>query len=483
MLLLLAACLAPHPPPPAAEAAAPAPPALPPGPDLIDVAAPRELRGLWVTTVHNLDFPSRRGLDAEQAKAELLRIVETAHGLGFNALVFQVRSEADAVYTSALEPWSRFLTGTQGRDPGFDPLATLLTEAHARGMEVHAWFNPFRAAAAHGNPTAANHVSRTQADALCRWGKVDWLDPGDPEVRDHTLAVIDDVVRRYDVDGVHLDDYFYPYPDGDLVFPDADTYAAYRATGGTLERDAWRRQNVDTLVQAIGERVAAIRPTVRYGISPFGIWRPGYPEGIRGMDQVEKLHADPLAWYKQGWIHYLAPQLYWSTKKEGQRYGLLLPWWDAQVTRERPLLVGLDLTRVGTTSEWSLDELRAQVELSRQAANTAGQIWFRTRPVLEDQAGVAGLLRELYATPALPFATPGQPPARPTAIEVAPGLAKIAEPQPDDVRGYALYTGDGKFERFLPPATAEVPLASGSWAISAVRRGALESRALRFEVP
>jgi uncharacterized lipoprotein YddW (UPF0748 family) len=457
-----------------------------PVPDLVPVAVPREFRGLWVATVSNLDFPSRRGLAPAEAIAELTAIVDGAHTRGFNALVFQVRPEGDALYASRLEPWSRFLTGSQGGDPGFDPLATLIELAHGRGIEVHAWFNPYRAAAARGAPTAENHVSRTCSGAVCPWGNVVWLDPGAEDVRKHTLAVIDDVLTRYDIDGVHLDDYFYPYPDGNKAFPDADTYEAYVKGGGALSRSEWRRHNVDTMVEQIAGLVAQRRPDCRFGISPFGIYRPGQPAGIRGMDQVEALNADPLKWYQQGWVHYLAPQLYWSTQREAQRYDRLLGWWNEQVDPSRPLLVGLDATKVGKDPEWTLDELRKQVELSRAADRTAGQIWFRATPVLTDQAGLGGLVAELYASPALPPATPGfSPEPAPPKVVVEAGAVALEDPDPSSTRAFVLYGAAGeelKVDRILGPATREVPLTAGTWAISAVRRGGVESPGVRFVV-
>jgi uncharacterized lipoprotein YddW (UPF0748 family) len=457
----------------AASEATPAPP-LEPVPELIEVSVPREFRGVWVATVSNLDFPSRKGMAPEEAKAELAKIAEAAKQRGLNALVFQVRPEGDAFYPSTLEPWSRFLTGEQGKDPGFDPLATLLEEAHSRGIEVHAWFNPYRAAAARGSPTAEQHVTRWAADAVCPWGKVTWLDPGVEKVREHTLAVID---------------YFYPYPDpaAGSTFPDQASYQAYCDGGGTLERDAWRRQNVDVMVERIAQTVSERCPDCRFGISPFGIYRPGIPAGITGMDQVEKLHADPLAWHKQGWVDYLAPQLYWPTSKEAQRYDKLLTWWNEQVSLERPLLVGLDIMKVGKEPAWTLQEVRTQVELSRQADRTVGQIWFRASAVVNNQAGVADVLSELYASPALPPPTPRlQGPAAPPKVQVGPDGISIEESDPESVRAYVLYkvVEEGpQVERILPPVTSTVPLQPGTWALSAVRRGSVESLGVRFTMP
>jgi uncharacterized lipoprotein YddW (UPF0748 family) len=453
--------------------------------DLVDVAVPRELRGMWVATVSNLDFPSRAGLAAAQQRAELDTLVDTASDLGLNALVFQVRPEADAFYASALEPWSRFLTGRQGGDPGFDPLAYLVEAAHARSLEVHAWFNPYRAATSRKATLADAHLARRAVSTVRAWGSLLWLDPGVPEVRDHTVAVVGDVLDRYDVDGIHLDDYFYPYPERGRTFPDEATYRTYLATGGQLERDAWRRGNVDALIQGLASEVHTRRPDVRFGVSPFGIYRPGSPEGVRGMDQVAALHADPLAWYAHGWVDYLAPQLYWTTTKEPQRFDRLLTWWNDQVVHERPLLVGLDLTKVGSDPAWTLDELRAQVTLSRAADTTAGHLWFRAAPVLADTAHLRSLFRDLYAEPALP-----PPLARGSTTEVAPPTlrvkgATVTLDSSTDLRAYVLYrsTPEGwQADQILSADTTTLTPGPGTWAVSAVDRRGTESRAVRCEL-
>ncbi|MEM6931782.1 MAG: family 10 glycosylhydrolase, partial [Myxococcota bacterium] len=226
------------------KAPAPDPGPAPPEPDpvdLVDVEAPRELRAVWVATVFNLDFPTRRGLSPAGGRRELERMVDQLADRGINALIFQVRSECDALYASELEPWSRYLAGQQGRDPGYDPLADLIALAHARGLEVHAWFNPYRAGAKAGDRNHASHISNRAEEHLVRWGSNLWLDPGAKKVQDHAVAVIADVIDRYDIDGVHLDDYFYPYPRGRKAFTDSQTFAVYRKAGGGLARADWRR--------------------------------------------------------------------------------------------------------------------------------------------------------------------------------------------------------------------------------------------------
>jgi uncharacterized lipoprotein YddW (UPF0748 family) len=459
----------------------------PPEPDLVEVAVPRELRGLWVATVSNLDWPTRRGLSANAMRKELVALVSGARQIGVNALVFQVRPEGDALYESKLEPWSRFLTGRQGRDPGFDPLEVLVEEAHAQGIEVHAWFNPYRASSSRSAPCADSHVSKWAQRHTRPWGSLLWLDPGAEEIRDHAAAVIEDVVKRYDIDGVHLDDYFYPYPEAGRSFPDSATYAKYCEEGGKLGLAAWRRNNVDTLVEQVYRLVTHHRPEDRFGISPFGIYRPGQPHGVRGLDQVTALNADPMTWYDKGWVDYLAPQLYWTTKREAQRYDKLLTWWDSKVERDRPLVVGLDVTKVGSSPEWTIEELRTQVRLAREAERTLGQIWFRASPVMKNHAGLGDMLEDLYREPALPPPTPrliGRAVA-PPRVAVGEDRITIDYPDRDALRSLVLYSplGDGfRAERILGPATADLALPKGTWVLSAVTRGAVESPGVRFTI-
>jgi len=474
LVLAILACSGPGPGPSTVQPV-PQPTAVAPVVATVPVAAPRELRGLWVATVANLDFPTRPGLDGDTLRAELDLLVDTARDTGFNALVFQVRPEGDALYDSLHEPWSRYLSGEQGQAPEVDPLAYLIERAHGEGIEVHAWFNPYRAALSATSKRHPTHISERSREHAHRWGRLLWLDPGAREVQDHAVRVIDDVVARYDVDGVHLDDYFYPYPDGSKRFPDQASYGAYQAEGGLLELEAWRRENVDNLVHRLAHTVRARRPHVRFGISPFGIYRPGFPEGIRGFDQVDKLHADPMVWYEEGYVDYLAPQLYWPTTKEAQRYDRLLSWWDDHSDPDRPLVVGLDFTKVGGPA-WSLDEVRTQIDLARTASRTAGWIGFRAKPVLDNQAGLADLLKELHGAPALP------PPigrlerdVDPPTITMDGDVASVAWSPRKSVVVYREVAESWVVDRILPRDVTEVHLGSGRWAVSQVDEGGWES--------
>lgn len=331
----------------------------------------REFRGAWIATVDNIDWPLRRGESPAVEKFELDQIVSRAKNLHLNCLIFQVRPSADALYESKLEPWSEYLTGKQGVAPNpiWDPLNYLISNAHRQGIQVQAWFNPYRAMSpAQKGPNAASHISNTHPDAVMKYGDFIWMDPGSKFVQDRTANVILDVVKRYDVDGVHFDDYFYPYPvkgkDGkEEPFPDDRTYNAYRNRGGTLDRGDWRRQNVNRLIERVSHGVKALKPWVLFGVSPFGIYRPGEPASIKaGVDQYAQLYADPLKWLQSGWVDYIAPQLYWPIDQKAQSFRTLLNWWISVDTLHRHVWPGMytDLVRQG---KFGVNEILNQMAL------------------------------------------------------------------------------------------------------------------------
>ena len=272
-----------------------------------------------------------------------------------NAVVFQVRPGADALYASPYEPWAQFLTGRQGRapEPPWDPLAFAVEQAHKRGLELHAWFNPYRAAYSRDSQPARTHISKTNPGLVRSYGTFLWMDPGDPEVRRRSLRAIVDVVKRYDVDGVHIDDYFYPYPESEggkkIDFPDSATYARYLKTGGKLAKDDWRRDNVNKLVEALYKSVHAVKPQVLVGISPFGIWRPGSPPSVKGFDAYSEIYADSKKWLQNGWADYFAPQLYWPIAPPQQSFPVLYDWWVSQNTKQRHMWPGLATYRISET--------------------------------------------------------------------------------------------------------------------------------------
>ena len=364
----------------------------PPPPDTTPPLLVRELRGLWIATVANIDWPSRSGLPADQQRAELLDILGRAASSGFNTIILHVRPAGDALYQSALEPWGAMLTGTQGSDPGYDPLAFAIQEAHARGLELHAWINPFRA----GNTAdtlrlGATHLFRTRRDLIRIYGGNIWMDPGEPDVHEHSMRVIRDIVQRYDIDGLHADDYFYPYVVNNqqgqpLPFPDDSTFARY---GAGLSRADWRRANVDRFIERMYREVHTLKPTIKVGISPFGIWRPNNPPGVQGLDAYASIYADSRKWLQQGWVDYLAPQLYWAIAAPQQSFPALLDWWLGQNAMGRHVWPGLAAYRVndGTASAFSMQEIPSQIQATRQRTGGTGHLLYNTTSTIKRSSG------------------------------------------------------------------------------------------------
>jgi uncharacterized lipoprotein YddW (UPF0748 family) len=381
------------------------------------------MRGLWIATVANIDWPTSTSLSAAQQRAELTDLLDKAAAAGFNTIIFHVRPAADAVYPSQYEPWAAMLTGVQGTDPGYDPLAFAVAEAHARGLELHAWINPFRA----GNSKdtlklASTHLFNTRRDLVRVYGSQIWLDPGEPAIHDHVMRVVSDIASRYDIDGVHADDYFYPYQENDAAgklidFPDS---ASYARSGSALARADWRRNNVDRFIERMYKEVHVLKPSLKVGLSPFGIWRPGNPAGVNGLDAYATIYADSRKWLQQGWVDYLAPQLYWSIAAPAQSYPALLDWWFAQNPMGRHVWPGLAAYRVsdGTSSAFSTSEIPSQVTMTRQRPSGTGHILYNTNSTLKKGGGaVAASLSSLYASRALVPASPwldGSAPPTPT---------------------------------------------------------------------
>lgn len=371
---------------------------------------PREFRGAWVATVANIDWPSKPGLSVTQQKAELITLLNYAAKLKLNALIFQVRPACDAMYASTLEPWSEYLTGAMGKAPSpfYDPLAFAITEAHQRGLELHAWFNPFRAHYPKSwSPITAQHISQTRPQLVRQYGKYLWLDPGEPEVRDYSLKVVMDVVKRYDVDGIHFDDYFYPYAetgaDGqEIAFPDEASWQRYGA-GGKLSRDDWRRENVNTFIARTYQSIKAAKPWVKFGLSPFGIWRPGHPPQIKGFDAHAKLYANARKWMQLGWADYFAPQLYWASDTREQSFPVLLGWWAEQNDKHRHLWPGLNAAEAG--GKLKNDEIARQIQLTRKQAGASGTILYSFHWLMDNRT-LANSLAAEFAQPALVPACP-----------------------------------------------------------------------------
>lgn len=391
-----------------------------------------EFRGAWIATVNNLDWP-RSAAYPEDAKRTLLEgMIEELHQAGINAVVFQIRPAADAMYPSDIEPWSQWLTGEQGQapEPMWDPLAFAIEAAHERGMELHAWFNPYRSVPGDTSVLAETHVYKEHPEWHLYFDEIDLyiLNPGLPEVRDYVTSVVMDVVHRYDVDGIHFDDYFYPYPNSGAGFSgisdeDRETYEMYPR--GIDFIGAWRRDNVNLFVEQVYDSINAVKPLVKLGVSPFGIWRRGIPAGIVGLDAYNTVYADAVAWLEDGHVDYLSPQLYWKFGG-GQDYGKLAPWW-ASMRNGRHLYPGLAAYRADGNTFWNPDDYTAgmvprQVRFNQARDDIQGEIFFRAENITRwDTKGLVDSLRQtLFRHPAITPPMPWQDqtaPAEPEALQ------------------------------------------------------------------
>ncbi len=352
--------------------------------------ASRQLRGAWVASFKHLDWPSRPGLPAAAAQRELAGLLDLAARLRLNAVLLQVRPTADALYPSRYEPWSKWLTGTQGTSPGYDPLEFAVNAAHDRGLELHAWFNPFRVSEQPGRSRlTAAHPARQHPDWVVPYAGQLWYDPGHPAVRALAVDVIAEVTRGYDIDGVHLDDYFYPYPAGGLAFADDATFRRYG--GGFASRGDWRRHNVDLLVAAVSATVRNIRPWAVFGVSPFGIWRNASadPAGSRttGLQAYDDLFADTLGWIRAGLLDYVAPQLYWEMTNPRAPYQELVRWWSRAVTGTPAQLYAGQAAYLAAA--WpDPGEIPRHVAFDRSEPAVTGELFFHARSLATGALGV-----------------------------------------------------------------------------------------------
>lgn len=446
---------------------------------LVTVTHERELRAAWVATVSRLDWPSAANLSRDAGIASLGALVEQAADAGLNALFFQVRPYADALYESHQgEPWSSSLTSNADAGPGWDPLEELLPLAHARGIEVHAWLNPYR-----GTVKALSQYSIT-------YNNTPVMNPGVPAVREHVVAVVGDILDHYDVDGVHFDDYFYPYPDSaSTPFPDSATYSAYTADGGTMTLANWRRDNVNQLVAEVMALIQSDHPTVRFGVGPFGIWKSGQP--VNGLSAYDAISCDAVKWLDDETIDYLAPQLYWKLGSAWD-YATLVDWWAARLNG-RHLFPGHADYHLTDASDWPLSEMQAQLEYSRskRSAGVLGDVHFRFANLRGNGKGLNDLLgRNLYAKPAvappLPRANAVIAPAVPF-VSLNGGTLSVTNPMPASVRAFLLYreVSAGQWELRAVKGDAQVDFAvtSGTWAVSAIGRGGGESQGVQVIVP
>ncbi len=447
--------------------------------------APREFRGVWVATVANIDFPSAKNLSVKDQIQELQVIVDTVAKCHLNAIVFQVRPSGDAVYASKIEPWSEFM-GTS-RPAGWDPFEKLIELAHKQGIEVHAWLNPFRAR--HSMMTEAlrpGHLGLQSPETLISYGNQLWFNPSDPKVQSRAITVIKDIVQRYDLDGVHIDDYFYPYPlkldRKRIPFDDSKSYDAYRKNGGKSSLTAWRRSQVNTFIKNAYFSVKKLKNWVRVGFSPFGIYRPNVPTGIvAGLDAYEDLAADAVAWLKQGWCDYLAPQLYWKIDSPGQPFLPLLKWWQSKNTAKKAIWPGIYSGRIAPDNgNWNPSEIVNQVTLSRKN-KTGGAIFFSAKVIVKDiKQNQSKLFLKLYPTPALSPPIPNTPKmlCEPPRVRQLADSVEYSTTQ-KSIRFIAIYSlekGKWILQRITSDPTGIVPFAgSEALAFSAISRSGQES--------
>jgi uncharacterized lipoprotein YddW (UPF0748 family) len=372
----------------------------------------REMRGVWIATVANRDWPSQQGLSADEQRAELIAHLDTAARCRLNTVVLQVRPTADALWRSPYEPWSQVLTGTQGRDPGWDPLGTAVEEAHARGLQLHAWFNPYRIA----NHTdlgrlADTHPAHEHPDWVVSYGGKLYYNPGLPDVRAFVQRAMLDAVEKYPVDAVHFDDYFYPYPVVGQAFDDDEAYDRYGRDFAV--RADWRRDNIDKLILEMADGIRRVRPTTQFGISPFGVWRNASTDPLGsdtrgGVETYDDLYADTRKWVREGWIDYICPQLYWNIGFAAADYAKLLPWW-AEVARgsRTNLFIGEALYKAGDSAQpaaWQDPaELSRHLTLAKDHPEARGHVYFAAKDVAADRIeAMARVVADHYEQPAVP---------------------------------------------------------------------------------
>ncbi|MCD8310867.1 MAG: family 10 glycosylhydrolase [Prevotellaceae bacterium] len=367
----------------------------------------REFRGAWIQVV-NGQF---KGLPGEQVRQLLIDQLNSLHAAGFNAIIFQVRPEADALYDSKYEPFSRFLTGVQGQRPWpfWDPMQFMIEECHKRGMEFHAWINPYRVKTTLKSELAPEHVYYSHPEWFVTYGDQLYFDPALPESRDYICKVITDIVSRYDVDAIHMDDYFYPYPIAGKEFPDDASFARYGKAAGFKSRADWRRNNVNLLIERIHETIRALKPWVKFGISPFGIYRNASRDPLgsqtNGLQNYDDLYADVLLWLRKGWVDYNMPQIYWQIGHPAADYATLVEWW-AKNSENRPLFIGQSVTNTVQNADPqnpSINQLPRKMALQRSYQTIGGSCQWYAGAVVENVGRYRdALIGEYYKYPALP---------------------------------------------------------------------------------
>jgi uncharacterized lipoprotein YddW (UPF0748 family) len=435
--------------------------ALPAKADVPTTYQKRELRAAWIASVYNIDWPSQPGLPIEQQKKEFTYLLDEVKKMGMNAVVVQIKPTADSFYPSKYGPWSEYLTGTQGKDPGYDPLAFMVDEAHKRNLEFHAWFNPYRITMNHTdlNKLADNHPAKQHPDWVVSYGKQLYYNPGIPEVKNFIIEEVLEVVRNYDIDAVHMDDYFYPYKIAGQTFPDQKTYETYGAQTFSNIED-WRRDNVNQLVRDLNKSIKKTKSHVKFGISPFGVWRniandPTGSETTAGQTNYDDLYADTRTWIQNGYIDYITPQIYWNIGFEPAAYDTLLNWWRDEV-RGKPvhLYIGQAAYKINNNAveAWSdPDEYPRQIALNHQFPEVQGSMHFSLKDLNRNPLGIKDKLQnDIYKHPALIPAMPWLDNTAPKAPKLKNGRPhtkeaafEIRDHQQNDSAYYAIYRFQG----------------------------------------
>lgn len=370
----------------------------------------REFRGAWIQCVNGQFI----GMSTDAMKRTLTYQLDKLQKDGVNAIIFQVRAECDALYASRYEPWSRFLTGVQGKAPSpyWDPLAWMVEQCHRRGMELHAWINPYRAKTKTTTDLASNHIAVRQPGRVFAYDGQFILNPGIPENREYICKIVNDIVRRYDIDGLHMDDYFYPYPAPGATIPDDAQYRMY--SNGIADRADWRRYNVNLFVKQLYDSIKSVKPWVKFGVSPFGIYRNKRSSAIgsntNGLQNYDDLYADVLLWVNNGWVDYCVPQLYWQIGHQAADYKTLIEWWN-QYAGGRPLYIGEDVERTAKYPDVDnprINQMPAKYDLHSKMHNVRGTVLWYAKAVVDNVGNYGTMLRNVYwkypaLQPQMPF--------------------------------------------------------------------------------
>jgi uncharacterized lipoprotein YddW (UPF0748 family) len=454
----------------------------------------KEFRAAWIASVANINWPSKPGLSTAEQQKEAIFLLDFLKKNNFNAVIFQVRPQADAFYKSDLEPWSVFLSGKQGQAPNpyYDPLQFWIEAAHDRGLELHVWLNPYRAHHTTGKVISNQSIVKKRPDLVVKLkdGQY-WMDPSNKGTQDHASAVVKDIVKRYDVDGVHFDDYFYPYEsyNGGADFPDDVSWTAYQKSGGKLNRGDWRRQSVNQFIERIYKEIKAEKKYVKFGLSPFGIWKPGYPASIEGLDQYNKLYADAKLWLNKGWIDYFMPQLYWTINNSPQSFPVLLGWWASENTMNRHLWPGMNVGLGG--DDKNVDEIVNQIMITRGLLpNSAGAAHWSIAGLTKHEKLIKGIAEGPYKKQALvppsSWLDDKAPAAPDVRTELKQGQLKLSWNHIDtkDVFKWVVYTQYGnawnyivlnRNDRFLVKSALEGSNKLNKVAVTAIDRTGNES--------